>query len=146
SSPDADFFDDEFFAVADIAPGNAWAVGLIKQGGFRSGNPLIAHWDGRSWQTVSPPSLTTGVLRAISADSASDVWTVGDDSRGRAIGFHFDGTSWSVTILPALTGTDVLQGVKAFSPTDVWAVGDQFNSATGQGRTLVVHWNGSVWS
>jgi hypothetical protein len=144
-SPDAVHIDDELNAVADLSPTNAWAVGLVKGAGTKTGNPLIAHWDGLSWQTVAAPAGVTGVLRAISADSASDIWAVGDDGRGHAIAFRFRGTSWSTTPLPA-AGVDKLGGVKAFGPNDVWAVGSQITTASPQTRTLVMHWNGSAWS
>jgi hypothetical protein len=144
-SPDAIHIDDELNAVADLSPTNAWAVGLVKGAGTKTGSPLIVHWDGLSWQTVAVPAGVSGVLRAISADSASDIWAVGDDGRGHAISFRFRGTSWSTTPLPA-AGVDKLAGVKAFGPNDVWAVGTQITTASPQTRTLVMHWNGSVWA
>lgn len=111
----------------------------------RTGNPLIAHWDGLSWQTAAVPAGVSGVLRAISADSASDIWAVGDDGRGHAIAFFFRGTSWSTTPLPD-AGVDKLAGVKAFGPNDAWAVGRRITTASPQTRTLILHWNGSAWS
>jgi hypothetical protein len=138
SSPDTDFNDDILNAVSDISPSNVWAVGLVKQSGFRSGVPLIVHWNGAGWSTVATPSVPTGTLRAVSGDQASDVWAVGD-SQGRAIAFHFNGSTWSAALLPAIGG-DMLQGVKTLSPSNAWAVGQ-----TGAG-TLVMHWDGSAWS
>jgi hypothetical protein len=144
-SPDTDFNDEILNAVADISPANVWAVGLIKQSGFRSGVPLIIHWNGTSWQTATAPAVPTGTLRAVSASGANDVWTVGD-SGGRAIAFHFDGSSWSQALLPAIGG-DMLQGVKAFSATNAWAVGQRVPSSTGtQVSSLIMHWDGSAWS
>ena len=70
---------------------------------------------------------------------------MGDDAHGHAIALRFNGASWSAASLPA-AGNDNLQGVKAFSPTDVWAVGSQVPNLASQGRTLVMHWNGSAWS
>jgi len=146
ASPDTLRNDDVLNAVADVSPTNAWAVGSVKTSGTKTGSPLIVHWNGASWQTVASPAGVSGKLRAVSADRASDIWAVGDDGRGHAIAFRSDGTSWISTTLPA-AGVDNLQGVKAFGPTDVWAVGSLV-PATGmaQGRTLVMHWNGSAWS
>ena len=145
-SPDTLHIDDVLNAVADLSPSNAWAVGLVKTTGVKTGSPLIVHWNGTSWQTVASPAGVSGKLRAISADSASDIWAVGDDGRGHAIAFHSNGTSWIPATLPAI-GIDNLQGVKAFSPSDVWAVGGLTpSSGTSQGQTLVMHWNGSTWS
>jgi hypothetical protein len=144
-SPDTLRNDDVLDAVADVSPSNAWAVGLVKTSGTKTGAPLIVHWNGTSWQTVASPAGVSGKLRAVSADSASDIWAVGDDGRGHAIAFRSDGTSWISTTLPA-AGIDNLQGVKAFSPTDVWAVGSIIPAGTADGRTLAMHWNGSSWS
>jgi hypothetical protein len=145
ASPDTLHNDDVLNAVADLSPANAWAVGLVKTTGVKTGAPLIVHWNGANWQTVASPAGFTGVLRAVSADRPSDIWAVGDDGRGHAIAFRSDGTSWVSTTLPA-ANIDTLQGVKAFSPTDVWAVGSQIPSGTANGRTLVMHFNGSAWS
>jgi hypothetical protein len=145
ASPDTLHIDDVLNAVADVSPNNAWAVGLVKTSGVKTGSPLIVHWNGASWQTVASPAGFSGVLRAVSADRPSDIWAVGDDGRGHAIAFRSDGTSWVSTTLPSI-GIDKLQGVKAFSPTDVWTVGNQLASGTADGRTLVMHFNGSAWS
>ena len=101
-SPDTLRIDDVLNGVADLSPSNAWAVGLVKMSGFKTGGPLIVHWNGANWQTVASPSGVTGMLRAISADRPSDIWAVGDDGRGHAIAFRSDGTSWVSTTLPAV--------------------------------------------
>jgi hypothetical protein len=145
ASPDTLHIDDVLNAVADVSPTNAWGVGLVKTTGVKTGSPLIVHWNGANWQTVASPAGFSGVLRAVSADRPSDIWAVGDDGRGHAIAFRSDGTSWVSSTLPAVQ-IDNLQGVKAFSPTDVWAVGSQIPSGTANRRTLVMHFNGSVWS
>jgi hypothetical protein len=144
-SPDTLHIDDVLNAVADVSPSNAWAVGGVKSIGVKTGSPLVVHWNGTSWQTVASPAGVSGKLRAVSADSASDLWAVGDDGRGHAIAFHSNGTSWISATLPAI-GIDNLQGVKAFSPSDVWAVGSVIPAGASDGRTLVMHWNGSAWS
>jgi hypothetical protein len=145
ASPDRLHIDDVLNSVVDLSPSNAWAVGLVKTTGNKTGSPLIVHWDGASWQTVASPAGFSGVLRSISADRPSDIWAVGDDGHGHAIAFRSDGTSWVSTTLPDV-GIDKLQGVKAFSPTDVWAVGNRLATGTADARTLVMHFNGSAWS
>jgi hypothetical protein len=137
-SPDTLFFDEVLNGVAALTPANAWAVGFVKQSGFRTGNPLIVHWNGSAWQTAAPPSGLTGTLRSVSADAASDVWAVGDDGHGSPVVLRFNGASWSRVSIP-LTGV-LLEAVKAFSPSNVWIVG-------GAGaKSLVLHFNGSAWS
>jgi hypothetical protein len=60
---------------------------------------------------------------------------------------HFDGTSWSRTVLPlALYGGPALFGVVALSPSNVWAVGMVRPSAAFEWLPLVKHWDGTSWS
>ena len=138
-SPDVRLFDDRLNGVAALSPVNAWAVGDIKQSGYRSGNPLIVHWDGSSWRTAPPPSGLTGGLRAVSADSAGDLWAVGDDGHGQGVALRLVGGTWVRVPVPHVS-SDRLRGVKVFGPNDAWAVGDS------GGSTLVLHWNGAAWS
>ena len=62
---------------------------------------------------------------------------------------HWDGASWSV-VSDAAPGTgsfpeDQLTNVVALSSRNVWAVG--FASGSNDVlRTLVEHWNGSIWT
>src|SRR5258707_2293432 len=56
-------------------------------------------------------------------------------------------SSWSAADEPpnpgGLSGPDILNGVTVLSSTNAWAVGSYFNRLAD--RTLIVHWNGSVW-
>lgn len=147
--------------VADIGPGNAWAVGTG-----------LEHWDGTSWTQLAfpdpenPGAVTTsidGSLAAISADAANDVWVVGafyvatvcNGVRGgceETFSLHWNGTSWEAVPMPLVDrSTDAfrqyqLTAIDAISPSDVWAVG---NTSDGSGTTassLIEHWDGTSWS
>ncbi|MDQ6606174.1 MAG: hypothetical protein M3Z06_06450 [Actinomycetota bacterium] len=146
ASPDSTLHDDVLNAVGSISSTDAWAVGSVKQTGFRTGTPLLLHWTGSSWSTVAPPAGLTGSLRAISADSRSDVWTTGDDGHGKAIVLRYNGTAWSPVSIPLVGTGETIGGVKAFSPSDVWLVGDHGSSTSSQAQTLILHWNGAAWS
>lgn len=141
ASPDTRFNDELLNAVIDVAPGNAWAVGEVKQSGYRSGTPLILHWNGASWQTVAIPAGTTGKLHAANFSSASDLWAVGDDNHGHALVLHSTGGPWTRVPVPDLASPMNLRGVRSISPTDVWAVG-----GVGTAETLTLHWNGATWT
>src|SRR5712691_9148193 len=56
-------------------------------------------------------------------------------------------SSWSAADEPpnpgGLSKPDILNGVTVLSSTNAWAVGSYFNGVAD--RTLIVHWNGSVW-
>src|SRR5580698_7344815 len=65
-------------AITAISASNVWSVGQD------SGIPQIDHWNGGSWSQSSLPSGPCSVFEAdcaltgVSADSASDVITVGE--------------------------------------------------------------------
>lgn len=141
-SLDTRFKDELLNAVIDISPSNAWAVGEIKQSGYRSGTPLILRWNGASWQPVAPPSdPATGKLLAAASSSATDLWAVGDDNHGHPLVVRSAGGAWSRVPVPQFTPSMQLRGVRAFSPTDVWVVGGD-----GTAATLILHWNGAGWT
>ena len=133
---------DSFTAVADLAPTNAWAVGV--RNGYDA--PMIAHWNGVGWHVVSAPAGVTAFLRGVSADGPNDVWAVGDDGADRAVVLRFQGHAWVDVPIPKVGYSDMLQGVKAFSASNVWAVGDEVvNDRTFRIATLILHWNGYAW-
>jgi hypothetical protein len=126
-------------AVTAISTNNVWAVGALDN----SSDALVEHWDGTSWNVVASAAFTgAGAMKGVSADASNDVWAVG----GNVI-LHFDGTSWSSTVLPpALYGGPLLFGVAALSPSNVWAVGMVRPSASVEWLPLVKHWDGTSWS
>jgi hypothetical protein len=136
--------------VADLSPANAWAVGI---------RGTVEHWDGTAWSNVTVPSPSPSYpaganLNAITAVSASDIWAVGSFYNTSftisAFALHYNGSSWTVTILPqpAVTGpsSPILHGVTAVASNNIWAVGEN-EEVPGLGiTTLIEHWNGSAWS
>jgi hypothetical protein len=138
--PDARFFDEDLNAVADITPSWAWAVGRIKQSGYRGGIPLIIHWNGSGWHTIAPPSDVTGELRGVSGDGAGGAWAVGDDGHGHPLALRCTASACVRVSVPQVGSVGHLRAIKTFAKDNAWAVGDTGNS------TFVVHWNGAVWS
>lgn len=130
--------------MIDISPSNAWAVGETKQSSFRTGAPLILHWNGASWLPVAPPSGTTGKLLAAAFSSPSDLWAVGDDGHGHPLVLRSAGVTWSRIPVPQFGSSTHLRGVRVFSPTDVWVVGEETTGDTN--NTLILHWNGAAWT
>jgi hypothetical protein len=140
-----------------LAPGNAWAVGIV------SGKALIEHWDGTAWSLVTAPvpalpagsTLVTDSLSAVAATSATDIWAVGSYvlSPGsffqrRSLIMHYNGTTWHVVTSPNGATPFELRGVTAIAADNAWAVGDAVaTDGSGQpAQTLVMHWNGTGWS
>lgn len=148
------FFDDRLFGVTAVSASDIWTAGESTALGEE--HNLIEHWDGSAWNVVvSPhfPNTNVDFMNAISAISATDIWTVGAFTIPNAEGsplqtgtLHWDGTSWSILDSPSPSSSfDILNGVAAVSSDDVWAVGS-FQADSGLLNTLIEHWDGTSWS
>jgi hypothetical protein len=140
---------------------DAWAVGEYSNPGFES---LALHWNGTKWSIVSSPnpggttsSNDDSTLSGVSANSATDAWSVGyyvdpTTAATESLTLHWNGTKWSKVASPNPGGTtsssdnNYLSGVSADSATDAWAVGYYNSPTTGAEETLALHWNGTSWS
>ena len=62
-----------FTGVAAASSNDVWAVGV------RGSGPMILHWDGQAWTTVSHPRAfpNSATLRAITTSSGGSAWSVG---------------------------------------------------------------------
>ncbi len=122
---------------------DAWAVGTAPNASDTGSVVAAVNWNGSTWTQVATPFSTTVNLtvNAISGDSASDIWVVGETAtRGYTGGqrtsviLHYNGSAWTQATVPDQSG---LLDVNAVSATDAWAV-----AADGS----VLNWNGSVWT
>jgi hypothetical protein len=94
-------------------------------------------------------SVAGSTLDGTAAIASNDIWAVGSVgdplNGGRALIEHFDGTSWSVSPSPNLTGG--LFGVAGKASNDVWAVGLRTPpSLFDPAQALIEHWDGHSWS
>jgi hypothetical protein len=130
--------------VTAISTNDVWAVGNVLDSSGAAVAALVEHWDGTIWSVISSPAFNVSPsVGRISADASNDVWAVG----GIGLILHFDGSSWSRTVLPpARYGGPALFGVAALSPSNVWAVGMVRPSAAFEWMPLVEHWDGTNWS
>ncbi|MGW4110398.1 hypothetical protein ACWEFJ_05925 [Actinosynnema sp. NPDC004786] len=121
--------------VSAAAPDDVWAVGNT------AGRPLVLHYDGTGWRTVTTPPITWA--KAVAAVAAHDVHIVGT---GRDT-LHYDGTTWRVRT--ALSSTrEGLRTITAAGPHDVWAGG---GGLAGAGPAtyeypVLAHWDGLRWT
>jgi hypothetical protein len=144
TSPNAGFPRNAFAAVDALSPSDAWAVGHFEAAGFDHPRPLVEHWDGGAWSSVSVPWNQESELLGVAAVSAGDVWMVGgDQSGGSALIARWNGTSVTEVPHPNPGSFNRLYAVTAVAPNDVWAVGEYTNPIS---RTLALHWNGSTWT
>ena len=142
--------------IAALSRNNIYAVGYqpAANGAVLT---LVEHWNGSAWSVVNTPNAnsTGNNLMAVSADSPSDVWAVGDkvapNVAVQTLVEHFDGMRWSIVPSPnPVLGSDldqnVLTGLIALSPTDVTAAGFILDFATQRKLTLIEHWDGQRWT
>jgi hypothetical protein len=114
------------YDVGGSSPTDVFAVGAT---GTWECCGTIMHYDGVHWSEMPAPDVP-GALLGVWANSASDVFTVGE--AGTIL--HYDGTAW--VAMEGETTAD-LAGVWGSSPSDVFAVG--------AGGT-VLHYDGQSWS
>jgi hypothetical protein len=141
---------DRLNAVVQLAPDDAWAVGVDYNTTAQAYQTLVEHWDGSAWTIVPSPNGGTryDALQAIVALGPADVWAVGVTQtsgpviRNLTLTQHWNGTAWSIVPSPNRPQeTDAwLLGVAAISANDVWATGFDHTGA------LAEHWDGTSWS
>jgi hypothetical protein len=109
----------EFQGVTAVSANDVWAVG------DNEGRPLVMHWDGVRWRTLSPPAVPSSWLQTVSADGRGGVWAAGyqmtdDGTVSRPLFLHWDGSRWTTGTSEEPEG--VVYGLAA-SGSSVWAVG-----------------------
>jgi len=154
-----DVSDGELNDVTFAPGGDGWAVGFDYENdngrvsGFTHGpddRPWVVRFDDKGFEEIHPPHERGTELIGVTALSDEDVWTVGEFLRtyrsGRAIAYHFDGTTWTQMTVSRRGQFAVLLDVVAISPTDIWAVGFYMRSDDEGIETLVAHYDGASWS
>jgi|GEM_PF-2603051 len=147
------------YDVAVLSANNVWVVGVyhvwvdVPTG---SGmccwmpQPLIAHWNGKSWKIMRDFNIAKGEkqearhitealfasrgsvsLNAIAAIAPDDIWAVGYRRGGGALALHWDGRAWTNVPAPG----SKLTSISALSSDNIWAAGGD----------RVIHWDGKAW-
>jgi hypothetical protein len=129
--------------ISVLSPTDVWAVG--QRDTRRTSTPVAYHWTGGAW-SQEPLSSRHGVLDAVDAVSADDVWATGrlPSSNGTAALEHWNGSSWSRVEVAVPTDVDFAD-VVARSATDVRAVGGYFD-ANAEASSVLAKWNGIRWN
>jgi hypothetical protein len=137
-----------FMSVAAISKTNMWVVGEAwnKKGAFVY-RPLIRHYDGGSWKTVTIPGSPRFESVGVLASAANNVWVFGETASelDNTVMYRYDGSHWRK--VPLLADSVLLGPAVVLSPRNVWAVGscgDIFVRGCALSDS-VFHWNGSRW-
>ena len=158
---------DSLNSVACTGPSVCWAVGWdgpnAQDTNFlpvfpaeAGGKGLVERWDGTSWSIVASPQSADGTyLSSVVCPGVSDCWAVGSltNTAGyaqSALFEHFDGSSWTSSSLPTLSGAsgDFLRQIDCVSSSYCVAVGGSGLQAGFQPgiAPAAAGWNGSRWS
>jgi len=135
---------------------DCWAVGSEVPPGAQNADPLVLHYDGTGWTTISVPAppQVEGGLRSVSCNSPQDCWAVGTTDPGggftqgqAGLGYHFDGQSWSEVTFPTITSGVGWEftGVSCGSD-NCWATGQISTDSNGDNYGLVEHLSGTTWA
>jgi hypothetical protein len=149
ASPSPSSQGDFLTGVVALASNNAWAVGWFDDQAAGTLAPLVLHWNGTTWSTVTAGIPAGDILQSITAISPTDIWAVGESAGdGNNFELHWNGSRWTVAPFASFPngGQQTLMGVAAASTSDVWAVGSYAPTVFAELQTLAVHWNGTQWS
>src|SRR5712692_10063888 len=152
SSPNPGAQVNVLFGVAALSATDVWAVGNYYNTGNGPTLSLIEHWDGISWNVVSNPNpgVQYNYLEGITAISARNVWTVGEQVSGstqQTLTEHWNGSKWNVIPSPNVgLCSDLRAVVQVPFIKQVWAVGIYSTNNTQVLQTLIEHWGSKSWS
>jgi hypothetical protein len=121
--------------VSATAPDDVWAVGNS------AGRPLVLHYDGTTWHTITTPAITWA--KAVAAVRDDDVHVVGT---GRDA-LHYDGAAWHLRTALS-SAREGLQTITTAAPDDLWAGGGGLAGAgpASYEYPVLVHWDGHTWT
>jgi hypothetical protein len=131
--------------VAASGPGAAWVSGSSIAG------LVIDHWNGTSWNGLTPPATfeTNGSASVndsvIGASSKNDMWTFPTVSSAAVKQYALErhNGAWKTFNLGK---TAQVVATAVFSPSNVWAFGsNDVSTASGYGTPYVRRYNGRAW-
>jgi hypothetical protein len=166
-TPGATFGAGSQLSAAAIAKstGWVWAVGRTLDPHTSDAVALILLWNGELWKSIatsivpqsavaSATAPTDSLLLGVDASSFDNAWAVGvsaseDVAPAAPILLHWNGVKWHLVPNPpnqgGSTSGNILTAVAVKSSDNAWAVGWYQDSPIPQ-RSLVLHFNGTVWS
>jgi hypothetical protein len=96
-----------------------------------------------TWTNTPMPARVSWEAEGVAVFSAKNTYMVGGSSTGTGLIAHYNGTAWSQTL--ALLKPSVFHGVTTTPQGTAFAVGNYYDQSAGTERSLVEHYDGSVW-
>jgi hypothetical protein len=128
-----------FTKIEAIAANDVWAFGYrygLSTPAVPTGTPLLFHWNGSQWSSVTPSVPTPSVFSDMTATGPNDVWILGYHTPSPSVAtpfmIHWNGSTWATA--PAPPGGGAL---KAFAPNDLYAASNSVWHFDGAGWTEV---------
>ncbi len=141
--------------VAAYGPNNVYTLGdWATDTGGSILKPQGAHFD-TTWtlETTNSMGSASSPLNAQAANSATDMWGIGDwydGSNFQTLAEHWNGSKWKIFASPDNGGPEgsgdntVLFGAAAVNSDDVWGVGLYYDGVRWQ--TYTMQWTGAAWA
>jgi len=154
-TPDPGSSGNQLYAVDAVSTDNVWAAGM-QLSGDSPDQPLVEHWNGKTWSVVpmpAPASADLVMLDGISA-TASQVWVDGEadspEGGGQPFVAGYQNGSWTIPKLPPVpdkANWTNLWGIQVNGSGNVWAVGSYVDPATDSNNDLVLRESsGGTWT
>jgi hypothetical protein len=139
---------------------DVWAMGWLGSvRGDGPGSAIVEHWNGRGWQRIALPGMTTEYSYLISAVSSTDVWVFNSELKSggkilqKSAWARWNGKSWAAGTLPMpaldTPGGDIdISAAAAVSPDDIWIGGtitSDFFPNTFTDTPFLASYNGATW-
>jgi hypothetical protein len=127
---------------------SAWAFGWTTA---VQSTPQIMYWNGKSWRNDSGSLGQQADYSDACFEANGTGWAMGNQQWGETeTGIsRWTGKAWTASPVK-VTGTEVYGGLSpvacgALSNSYAWAVGT-FSTSPGYYYSLILHWNGKIWS
>jgi hypothetical protein len=128
------------YAVDAYTGSDVWMVGVMT-GIDGKHNAYAIHWNGTDLiEETAFPECNCG-LNAVLVLNRDDVFAAGGSDLG-AVVFHWDGSTWSSTLVP---GADHLYALSQATDGTVWAAGIEVARDQSDTRGALFHWDGTQW-
>lgn len=128
------------YAVEAFTDSDVWMVGSM-EGIDGKNSPYALHWNGKELiEENAFPECNCG-LNSVLVLRRDNVFAAGGSDLG-AIIFHWDGTTWSNTLIP---GADHLYSLYQATDGSIWAGGIEVARDQSDARGALFHWDGTQW-